>query len=388
MNHDGHLDFTDRNGPFIRLCAVGDLSFHGKIQDMILRQGTAHVFKDVKASLLEADIRIGNLESVLLANQVDANDSKSCLLADSIATECLLDAKFDVLTFANNHVLDAGPQGAVECMNILAGARLPFTGAGKNLGEAHIPVIISKAGQKFRFWGYSYGMGQIAKKDRPGCAEANLNTILKNINTNPVDGVFEVVSLHMDAEFQETPAPARVDFCRKLAEHGISLILCHHPHVPQGIERWGESLIAYSLGNYIFSLNDYMRSNSNDCQKSFHLMVDFDEQGIRGAEIIPVVLDQDGKPILANGSDKEEILELVTYRSVLLRDRHALTERYLTMISLWSKSLIKGLYWALGERDWRKFKQGLLALKSTKTKRDWLRDFLLIPLHKLGLHKY
>ena len=388
MGKDGKLDFGDREDVSLRLCAMGDISFGGAVQEVRSREGADSIFAAVREDLKSADLRIGNLESVLVEGRQAASDDRGCLLASPATVACLLDINLDVATFANNHIMDAGPDGLVECLEHLSRAGLQTTGAGRNLAEACKPVILTCRGVTLCFWAYSYGMGQIAGKSRPGCAEASMMDILRDIRSVPGTGRVNVVSLHMDAEFQETPAPERVKFCRLLAEQGVDVVLCHHPHVPQGIERWGDSLIAYSLGNYVFGEMPYLTDGSDVWHKSFHLFVDFDNKGVRAAEIVPVLLDADGRPRIAIGDEKESILELVARRSALLADRDALSARYQAMVSHWGKSFFQNLYWACGERDWNRVKLFLTTLKSTKTKRRWMRDFLLSPLFRMGLLRF
>jgi len=61
-----------------------------------------------------------------------------------------------------------------------------------------------------------------------------------------------IASVHAGIEYIDEPEPVKVDMMRKLIDYGIDVIIGHHPHVIQGIEVYGEGLIAYSLGNLIF----------------------------------------------------------------------------------------------------------------------------------------
>ena len=61
-----------------------------------------------------------------------------------------------------------------------------------------------------------------------------------------------IASVHAGVEYIDDPEPVKVEMMHNLIDYGIDVIIGHHPHVIQGIEVYGEGLIAYSLGNLIF----------------------------------------------------------------------------------------------------------------------------------------
>lgn len=61
-----------------------------------------------------------------------------------------------------------------------------------------------------------------------------------------------VIIMHEGYEFMDFPRLQFMELCRKLANVGIKLVIGHHSHVPQGIEKIDNSLIFYSLGNFLF----------------------------------------------------------------------------------------------------------------------------------------
>jgi poly-gamma-glutamate synthesis protein (capsule biosynthesis protein) len=264
----------------------------------------------------------------------------------------------------------------LESLAHLEGAGLPFTGAGPDGRSARRPVVLERRGLTLRFWSYSYAAGQTAGTGRPGCAEARLRDILADVRPPAGRGTIDIVSLHMDAEFQPAPAPSRIALCRKLAEAGVPIVLCHHPHVCQGVERWGDAVIAYSLGNYVFEITDYMRAGAPDCHLSFHLHVDLDARGVLGVEAVPVVIDGDGLPELARGAEREAILNLLAERSRLLQDPERLEAVYREMIAHWSRGFFSNVAGAVKQRSWGRLKLVLSSLGRTPTKRRWLVDYL------------
>ena len=61
-----------------------------------------------------------------------------------------------------------------------------------------------------------------------------------------------ILSLHAGNEFVGQPSEEFQQICHQLVDAGADIIICHHPHVLQPIERYQHGLIAYSLGNFVF----------------------------------------------------------------------------------------------------------------------------------------
>ena len=377
MTQDGSIEIRKPTGPSVKLAFFGDLAFHGAVLESLVQESPDAVFDGFRNHTLQADLVIGNLESVLVRHPYSPLGGKACLISDLRALAGLEAAGFHVLTLANNHIMDAGPDGLRECLEGIAASPIAVTGAGLDAEQARRPASRRVGPMTFKIFSYSYGAGQITGRSRAGCNEAVLGGIRKDVAEFCEEGDFAVVCLHMDAEFQPTPAPDRVAMCRKLAEDGVPLVICHHPHVLQGIEIHQGSLIAYSLGNYIFSIQPYMRQNSDETHLTCHLEIEVDVGGPVSARIEPAEIDNRGAPSPAEGKTRRDILSMVAERSRLLSDPSALNERYLRMAKEFTSATFKNIYWAIGERDLGRLKLLTRSLIISRTKRNWIRHYLL-----------
>jgi len=375
IQQDGVVELRTPVSPTARLAAVGDLAFHGPLLAKVSGEAPGFLCEGVAADLRAADVAVGNLESVLIRHPYSPVSGKAFLVSGLGALDELKRAGFDVLTFANNHILDAGAAGLTESLDGLAAAGLPTTGAGRTPDEAGKPVRLTAAGLDFVIFAYSYGCGQIVGPGRPGCNAADLAGILADLRAHSRPGDLKVVCLHMDAEFQATPAPDRMAFCRRLAAAGVQMVLCHHPHVPQGLEFHDGSLIVYSLGNFVFPMMPYLMASSPDCDKSFLLEVEVDREGPVGIRVVPVILDESGRPMPAGAEGRANLLAMIADRSALLADAEAVRSNYLAMTTRYTRDLLRNLYWAIGERDWPKAKLFLGSLRVSSTHRRWVRHY-------------
>lgn len=369
------------SGARVMLLAMGDLDFHKPIADRLRQRPAADLFANVDKRLAAADVRLANLETVIVRNPQDLLERRACLVAPLEALGALRAAGVDVVTFANNHVLDMGSAGLLECLGHLEAADIAVAGAGPDMAAARRPAVLARNGIELVVLAYSYGCGQIAGSAKPGCAEARLDWILEDLARQKSRSGLKIVCLHMDAEFQPAPAPDRVAMCRRIADAGADLVLCHHPHVVQGVEQWGTSLIAYSLGNYVTPVSAYMLEHSTECHLSFHLEVECDAAGIVAAEVVPVTIDEAGRPGVAEGSDRATLLTLIAQRSSMLSDEALLQQCYRRMVAEWFIGTARLLYWSIAKRDWFLCRRLVDDLRQTPTKRRWLLDF---ARHRLG----
>ncbi|HBY58149.1 MAG TPA: hypothetical protein DEG96_09915 [Candidatus Atribacteria bacterium] len=104
------------------------------------------------------------------------------------------------------------------------------------------------------------------------------------------------------------PSPQQIEFAHKLVDADSTIILGHHPHVIQGIERYKHGLIAYSLGNFQF--DPYVSNSPNN--QSFILTIELTKNELESYNINPVKIDRDFVPYLVSGEEKTGILEFIS----------------------------------------------------------------------------
>jgi poly-gamma-glutamate capsule biosynthesis protein CapA/YwtB (metallophosphatase superfamily) len=171
----------------------------------------------------------------------------------------LTGAGIDIVSLANNHIYDYGPRGLFDTISYLDSVRVRHIGAGANSTEAHRPVIDTVRGHVVAFLAY-YGGGEspVAGRSSPGVARRDLEGVCADIRSlrSRRGNCFIVIILHWGTERATTPDRGQVAFAHSLIDAGADAVIGHHPHVLQGIERYGRGVIAYSLGNFIFGGND------------------------------------------------------------------------------------------------------------------------------------
>lgn len=259
----------------LTLAAVGDISFARSSSEFFHSQGADFLFAGIKDDLALADIRFANFESVLIPKDfpLEKSSGRPLFSYDDVlpAVEPL---NFDIMHIASNHILDCGWRGLLHTFDKLQELGIQTLGAGADQETARALRIVRKKNTSVGFLGYLQAGDWTLQGGGGRVAYIDADRIIEDIRKHRKNVDVLVISLHADIEFQEAPSIPRLNLCRRIAEAGADLILCHHPHVPQGVESWGNCLINYSLGNVLFDVNGYQLSNSQNTKRSQIFYVD------------------------------------------------------------------------------------------------------------------
>ena len=300
--------------PTITLAAVGDVMLGHTVAEAIGRYGADYPFQQVAAALREADIAFANLEVPITAGGAPAQKDY-VFAAPPQAVDGLAGAGLDIVSLANNHVLDYGVVGLEDTLAALDRAGIAATGAGEDEAAARRPAILSVEGLRLAFLAYvqvpndsvsGFGEDELAAgPTRPGVAWARREAVVADVEEAARQADLVVVSLHAGPEYQEEPSALQRELAHAAVDAGADLVLGHHPHVLQGIERYKGALIAYSLGNFVFDFDetDYAHPDLPSAQ-SLILKVTLGREGVGEFELLPVRIDpEEARPYLVDGGD-------------------------------------------------------------------------------------
>jgi len=233
------------------ISAVGDISFEGRDAD----NPSLERFAGIAGQLRRVDLTIGNLECALTHKGRGGIPGKCTLRGDPLWATVLKQAGIGFVTLANNHVMDFGPEGLLSTMEALRQAGVGFAGAGRNRDEACGPVFVDLAGRRVALLGRSaviVSAPTYAQRNVPGVAFLDIDETLDAIRACRTRADLVILMMHWGIEEYSYPSPSQRSLARRFIGAGADIVLGHHPHVPQGIERVGHGVVAYSLGNFAF----------------------------------------------------------------------------------------------------------------------------------------
>jgi gamma-polyglutamate biosynthesis protein CapA len=207
-------------------------------------------FRNAMPILARGDTCFGNLESTLMKGAtVGAKCMK--LRADPRFADALHRANFHVVSIANNHIFDYGMNGVYETLNHLKKAGIDAAGIPECLQTGVQCAIYKCKGTSFGFLAYADQLFY-NPRDKRHPPLMNTERLKDDITRLRTAADVIIVSMHTGFEYSDYVTAHQRIFAREAIDSGATVVLGHHPHTPQSIERYGNGFIFYSLGNFIF----------------------------------------------------------------------------------------------------------------------------------------
>ena len=296
--------------PIYRLAAAGDVMLARAVGEHFRRAPQDFTCGDLAGTLSTHDLVFVNLE-----NPVGVRGRPSPIQDPNVTFRChpealrvLKNLGVSVVSLANNHMLDYGADALAETLEHLDAVGVRHLGAGRNYREANEPLLLEINGKRVAILAYVFvysASTAMATANRPGVSDHRIQRILPRIRELARQGYQVLVSVHWGLEYSFFPVPYQMEQARRMIDHGASIIIGHGPHYPQGIERYREGRILYSLGNFIFD-EPFKYAN-----RSFVYGVAVGPDNRLGEEAIHAVHIRNQVPALVHGADKRTIERLV-----------------------------------------------------------------------------
>lgn len=299
-----------------RITFAGDLIL---LEDQVKRAYTengyefADVFEYTEKYISSADLAIGVFEGPMAGEEAgysssNFDDTKTLYLnfPDSFA-KAVKNAGFDLVTTANNHLLDRGINGAARTLDILDEFKLEHIGSYRNNEEKQSSRIklIEQNGLKIAVLAYTYGsnnynVSELADGDLSyitsvisGTSGELFEKLKKSVEKDFADAKalspdLIIVLPHIGTQFSNTPDDEQNVWFEIFKQNGADIILGDHPHVvePAVIEEYdGRNVFtAYCPGNYA---NIY-RERQGDTSMLVDVYIDRSTKEIIGGSIVPL----------------------------------------------------------------------------------------------------
>ncbi|MDP8202470.1 MAG: CapA family protein [Candidatus Tenebribacter burtonii] len=330
---------------------VGDIMLargYENVGGIIPMQGVEAIFEPTLSILgNNADITVANLECPLTTHNVHHPTKTIYFKGAPENAAGLAYSGIDIVCLANNHTSDYMLEGMQETQNTLEQYGIRYSGAGVDSYEAYEPLFYSKKGMNLAFLRSSDRTGQYnnyqpylqAGFNKFGFAYMTPYYIMEQINAVQDNADLIIVETHSGSEYSISPG-ANYDFIDVFAgwdekdfaededytpridiphmwdieirhhmiDSGADLVICHHPHVIQGVEIYNGKLIAHSLGDFAFDLTYF------ETFPSMVLNASIEEDGFNAFSIKPVFID-DFIPQIATGDLGKHILNYIKMKS-------------------------------------------------------------------------
>lgn len=285
-------------------CTIGyddDFGYNNSFNHEYDKNGPDYFFGEVKDIFGKDDLTIANLETTFTEHNVK-REKKFNFKAPTSYVEILNKASIESVNLANNHSHDYGEKGYIDTIDTLNSASVKYFGNNDY-------YIYEKNGIKIGLAGIfciEYKCTKLVDK------------AITNLKSYDVDAI--ILSFHWGIEKDYKQSSTQEYVGRYAIDQGADLVLGHHPHVLQGIEKYNDKYIVYSLANFSFG------GNKNPKDKDtmiFQIKFTFrdgniiaDEMKVYPTSVSSVSTRNDYRPTLLTGEKAISVIDKIQKYSI------------------------------------------------------------------------
>lgn len=283
----------------MRIALVGDVMLGRLINEMLKHGDPAYPWGNTLSILQTADLRICNLECVLsdIGNPWSATPKIFHFRSDEKNIKTLQIAKINIVTLANNHVLDYEYEALQRMLSILNEQGILHAGAGKDLSEASKQALFQIKGQKIALIAFTDNEpGWAAQENKPGILyvptdihDKRMQNFLSRIEKLRKQVDFLIVSAHWGSNWGYHPPEEHKSIGRAMIDAGADLVFGHSCHVFRGIEVYKNRPIIYSAGDFI---DDYAVDEIERNDESFIFVIEKEQNSSLKLYLYPTCINQ------------------------------------------------------------------------------------------------
>ena len=238
----------------LSLIAVGDVLIHESVyKDAYKYESNSydfgHMFTEIEPILKNYDLKFCNQESTIGGSYLGISGYPSFNSPDEIGDE-IVRLGFNLISLANNHALDRGEDAVSYSNSYWKSKDVITSGSYSNIEEMQNINTYEKNNVKYAFLSYTTSLNGYLPK------EYLVNVYSDEKVKNDIDKIRDkvdliIVSMHWGEEYINYPNGEQERIANYLSSLGVNLVIGHHPHVVQPIKYINNTLVIYSLGNFI-----------------------------------------------------------------------------------------------------------------------------------------
>jgi poly-gamma-glutamate synthesis protein (capsule biosynthesis protein) len=304
------------------LVFTGDILLTGYLLSQYDNSGiNGIVSSDISNEMTQADLTMVNEEFPFSNRGVAMEDKQFTFRIEPERINVFHDLGIDIVTLANNHVLDYGQDALTDTFSTLSNANIQYVGAGNNYDEAKqlreftindkkIGILAASKVIPDPSWAAGNSSGVFSTYDPSG--------LIKEIKAaDPICDVV-VVYVHWGVEKNEYPEDYQRELAKAYIDAGADIVIGSHPHVLQGMEYYNGKPIIYSLGNFVFG---------KQIPKTILLKAEIDEENNIALSAMGCATDD--KYILNKASNQQDIYNYLTGIStnVIIDEKGKISEK-------------------------------------------------------------
>lgn len=326
---------------YVEIVFLGDVALAGEVGDAIQQYGSDFLFKNIPVEFFDVDILCFNLECCL-SNRGKAWEPKPFPLRGLPEFLSIFPkgrCKY-IANVANNHFLDYGEDAALDTLEALRTYDVQHFGLTGSAGQGKYIIVRTRAGS-VGLIGFAPSAHSLPKSNCVNLTAESALGMASQVNALKQQSDVVIASLHQGVE--DTRCVDR--YCRGLAHRlvdaGADCIVCHHPHIIQGIENYKGAHIFHSIGNFVMG-SDFQRRAS--ARKSLTLRLLLCNKKLHKIRVEPFIIMDSCQPRPATERERQQIRVETEALSSIFESKLRLNINYLKCAGIRTYDRASSLY--------------------------------------------
>lgn len=364
----------------INIFISGDFAPINRVKDLIQSEEYQLIYNDILPVIQRADIAITNMEVPLIEDGTAIKKTGPNLKVPVKSVEALKFAGFNLVTLANNHIMDYGWEGLKSTMEVCKKHEIDIIGAGENLTEAHNIKYIKTKGAVVAFINAAENEWSTTQGEEPGANPLNEISQYYQITEAKKNADYVILIMHGGHETYGLPSPRMKKLYRYFIDLGADAVVGHHTHCFSGHEVYNGKPIIYSLGNLIFDSQQHR--NNSDWNKGCAVILKLTDNKIDFGLVPYYQCNNNVGITLFNENEKLTFLKEADKKTVIIQNDNELAAGFAKFVQNQSRMYLSFLEPIKNKYILAAMNRGILArLINSKQKR------LLLNLIKAEAHR-
>lgn len=306
---------SDVSQETICMLFAGDLYLTETLQSKYQKNGiTEAASEELVNQLRAADLFVLNQEFPFGTTGEPMEEKQFTFRVHPQYISAELDLGVDLVTLANNHILDYGRSPLTETLETLNQAGIAYIGAGANLEEASACKTFSIGGKTIGFLGASRVIPVGSWNAGAGISGVfttyDSTQLVEKIKAAKAECDYVIVYVHWGVERSTVPEDYQRQLGKAYIDAGADAVIGSHPHVVQGVEYYQGKPILYSLGNFIFN---------NQAYETMLAELTLEETDLK-VRLIPCRSSNNQMSLMENTADFYSYVESLSFAVKILED--------------------------------------------------------------------
>ena len=331
--------------------------------------------------LNDADYRIFNLEVPLSDDIMPIDKCGPNLIAPIKSVKGIKAIGANLLTLANNHIMDHGKEGFESTIKALKDNNMFYVGAGNTFEDAEKSFVFNCNKKNIGVYACAENEFTIVTDKFPGANPFDPLKSLSHIEQLKKECDYVIVLYHGGKEHYRYPSPNLQKVCRRIVDMGADLVVCQHSHCIGCEEKYKDGTIVYGQGNFLFDLSE------SELWKT-SLLIKLDENF--EISYIPLEKNRNGVKI-ASPDIGEKVLEEFKKRSEEIKEKDFVEKKYSEFVDSMIDSYLlmllgvntNNIFWRiLNKLTKRKFKSWYMRRKYKRSQLLAIQNFVECEAHR------